>query len=303
MKRILGRGLAWVTLALLVAAFWGEAVQATPQPPSCTNIVANGSFETDAAWERPRTALQAIYVTGPFVPDGDGPLAGGRALRLGTLVPASEPSYSSARQVVNIPADAGYVELSLAVWLYSQDTDGGDRQEVLLLTDTGNIRAPLWRVMPAQHSPRWQRIRRDLTPFRGERLILYLNVFNDGDGHPSAMFVDDVQLLVCASAVDIPPSPVAETPTVTATPTATPTAMAPSPSPTPPPTADTPTPQTTATPPAGKTTAEPPQAEPGPNWVRPVALTLGLTVILFVVFFLAAVAVGRLVVQRLAAQA
>jgi len=66
----------------------------------------------------------------------------------------------------------------------------------------------------------WKQRAYDLTPFRGESLVLYFEVFNDSTvaGERTWMFLDDVSLQVCTGPT------ATNTPTVTdpVTPTATP---------------------------------------------------------------------------------
>jgi len=190
------------------------------QQQGCINLVQNGGFEQDAAWERPSTALQAQYVGQDGFPQGGAPHSGQRAVRLGTITPSSHASYSSIRQRIQVPATAKVVTLEFWVWMFSQDTDGGDRQEAYLLNPrTGRIMMRIWRMDPAQNAPNWQVVRADLTPYRGEEVMLYFNVYNDGDDKPSALFLDDVRALACTT-----PTP---TPTFTPLPSPTPTPLTP----------------------------------------------------------------------------
>lgn len=190
----------------------------TIQEPECVELVQNGGFEQDVAWIRPRTPIQAQYVGAPGFPQGGRPHTGQRAMRLGTTIPTPRASYSSIRQRIQIPATAKVVTLEFWVWLSSQDTNGGDRQEAYLLNPmTGRVMVRLWRVAPAQHAPKWELIRVDLTPYAGKEVLLYFNAYNDGDSGPTAIFLDDVHMTACSS---LRPTP---TPTVTLRPSPTPT--------------------------------------------------------------------------------
>ncbi len=165
----------------------------------------NSSFEEDGGWNLPHTRLWPAYV-GPFAfPNGGKPHSLQRAVRLGATEPIDPPSYSSASQVITLPLDARTVTLEYWVWTFSQDPDGGDRQEVFLLDPEGrSIQKVIWRAIPAQNARRWERHTFDLTPYRGRRFLLYFNVFNDGDNRVSAMFLDDVRVWACYTA---PPAP------------------------------------------------------------------------------------------------
>ena len=204
----------------------------TPWPAWCRNIVRNPDFESDEGWQLPRTRLWPAYV-GPFAfPNGGRPHSFQRAVRLGATAPIDPPSYSSASQLITLPADARTITLEYWVWTFSQDDNGGDRQEVLLLDpETRRVRVRVWQAIPAQNARKWERHTFDLTPYRGQSFILYFNVYNEGDNRVSAMFLDDVRVWVC---YDVFPTPVLihmpdlqhnnpRPPTPTSTPSTTPT--------------------------------------------------------------------------------
>lgn len=196
----------------------------TPLPETCRDMIQNQGFESRDGWELPHTPYRPSYVNAGGFPSGAGPKAGEWALRLGTLVPGDPRSYSSARQIVEIPANALMAQLEFWRWTFSTDTNGGDRQELLLLhPDTRRLIAVLWRAAPAENRRAWEQTKIDLLNYRGGRYLLYFNVYNDEDTAVSAMFVDEVHLIVC-----VPPTP---------TPVPTPTSPPPPPTPTPTPTA------------------------------------------------------------------
>lgn len=185
----------------------------------CTDVIRNGDFRTQDGWDLPRTHIQGAIVDAQAFPlnEQGTPVATPHstpfALRLGAIEPVDPPSYSSARQVVNIPANATSARITFYVWTFSQDTLG-DRQEVYLLNPhTLRILHRLWRASPALNERKWVKISRDLLPYRGGQYVLYFNAYNDGDNKVTALFVDDVELQVCV--------PVEVTPTPTPSPTAT----------------------------------------------------------------------------------
>ncbi len=196
----------------------------TPWPEPCQDLIQNPGFESRDGWDLPNTPYRSAYVDASGFPSGAGPKEGQWALRLGTIQPGDPRSYSSARQVVTLPANATMARLEFWRWTFSTDTDGGDRQELMLLDPaTEQVVAVLWRARPAENHRAWEQMVLDLLNYRGGRYILYFNVYNDDDVHVTAMYLDEVHLIVC-----VPPTP---------TPVPTPT-----PPPPPPPTA-TPTPQ------------------------------------------------------------
>src|SRR5690606_3545198 len=90
---------------------------ATPMPsatptrlPGCVNLIANGGFETNAAWQINNTVYPAGFVSFPVY-------AGARALRAGIVHPPDNVySYSSAQQTIFIPAGPPAVRLSFRLF-------------------------------------------------------------------------------------------------------------------------------------------------------------------------------------------
>jgi hypothetical protein len=68
---------------------------------------------------------------------------------------------------------------------------------------TNQVMATLWRN-PVSNDRRWLQLNVDLSSFRGYAFDLYLNVFNDGQGGRSAVYVDDVAFQICAPAPQVP---------------------------------------------------------------------------------------------------
>ena len=170
---------------------------ATPTTPAnCTNLLSNGGFESDGSWLLGSVdALPQIITSQQH--------SGARAMQLGNPPTAGldEQSYSSIRQPVTIPANATTVILrwwSLAGTQETASADPGtvaDRQEVLLFNQSEQPLAVIQRMR--RNDSGWQEASVDLTPYRGQNLYLYLNVFNDGNGTPTWMYVDDIQLNAC----------------------------------------------------------------------------------------------------------
>jgi hypothetical protein len=211
---------------------------------ACSDVITNGGFETDEAWQLPVTEYTAAYSTAAAH-------SGLQSVRTGITIPADNRySYSSARQMVTIPADS--TSATLRVWLYPLSDEvltkanlqqgiqpladrptgpefgtefiAGDAQYVLVLdpgpdpedpVDDTLIEILLWMRSDAQQ---WQFYTYDLLKYAGETIKIQVGTYNDGFAGASAMYADDVALEACD---DVIPAP---TPTPT-----------PSPSPTPPP--------------------------------------------------------------------
>ena len=210
----------------------------------CSDVIINGGFETEAAWQLPVTEYTAGYSTAAAH-------SGLQSVRTGITNPVDNRySYSSARQMVTIPADS--TSATLRVWLYplsdevltkatlqkgilplaSRPTEPefgtqfitGDVQYVLVLdpgpdpvdpVDDRLIETLLWMRSDAQQ---WQVYNFNLLHYAGRTIKIQVGTYNDGYAGASAMYADDVALEVCDGVIPAP------TPTPT-----------PSPSPTPPP--------------------------------------------------------------------
>ncbi len=253
---------------------------ATALPFSCTEQVSNGSFEQTAAWTFAPTATQGSYTTTqmhtgaraarlgiapptaslgsaallrpatPLKPVSDratpplGPVSDRAAETnlLGELAPAAA-SYSTAYQTLTVPASAPSVTLSFWYRPGAESTAGADYQRVLLLNADYSYRATVLQVL--ENASAWRQATFDLTPYRGQTLVLYFEVYNDDTtfGPKAWTYLDDVSVLACSGV----------TPTATPTPTASPTVS------------PTPTSQPTHTPTATPTISQPPTATPTPT--------------------------------------
>ena len=120
-------------------------------------------------------------------------------MRLGITDQSDTESYSSIYQEVTIPGDT--VSATLSFWYYPlcQDTVEYDWQGVAIF-DPDWSQPPLAWAMPqvCSDSQTWTHHTFDLTPYKGQTIIVYFNVKNDGvDNLKTAMYVDDVSVQVC----------------------------------------------------------------------------------------------------------
>ena len=140
---------------------------------------------------------------------------GEQSMRAGIDKGENKFSYSSASQTLAIPADAGNATLRFYIYPVSgetlvvaqrrafpqgrlsadQPTATGDAQYLLLIDEEEHILWPalFWELSNAQ---RWQPHRYDLTSCAGQTLTLHFGVRNDGTGGRTAMYVDNVSLIV-----------------------------------------------------------------------------------------------------------
>lgn len=150
--------------------------------------MVNGDFESEGGWIFSHTRHPASYTT--QVVHG-----GARAARIGIVTGVDRYSYSSVVQLVTIPADARRATLTYWVYPTSEDVFPRDMQMVLVLNERFRTRAIVDRTL--SNARQWVQRSYDMTPFAGRTVYVYFGVYNGGrTGKPSAMYVDDVSLIV-----------------------------------------------------------------------------------------------------------
>ena len=219
--------------------------------PVCQDLIANGGFEADAAWQMPNTPRPADYTTALA-------RSGQRSMRLGIDLGENVRSYSTAWQPFHVPADASNPVLSF--WYYPKSGDTVGDYVYSLITDEGGTLQD-WVFMVRSDAQSWIYKEHSLGAYVGRDIRVYFGVYNDGDGGVTAMYVDDVSALVCG----LGPTPTVA-PTATQTPESTPT-----PSPTVPVTA-TPSPSPTGT---YTVTPTPTATQPATSTPTPTATQTG----------------------------
>lgn len=204
---------------------------AVPGAPSgnCDVILLNGDFETDSNW-----ICGADPVPGTYA--GAQKYTGLRSMQLGNP-PGYRPdveAYSSARQLITISSSSTVAQLRWFHFYQSQEppTDSpsinSDRQELILLNPDLSTLAVLHRVRRTDGGFLEEVV--DLTPYRGRSFYVYFNVFNDGNGQRTWMWLDNARVFVCyPDGLVFEPLPLwtpSPTPMPLPSPTATPTPLA-----------------------------------------------------------------------------
>ncbi len=119
----------------------------SPIPPNCMDILTNGDFEWDGAWNLGGTPLVPFYA-GPPNPV----LSGNRSMALGAVLsstPSNVASYSSIQQAVTIPATAQTAQIRFWYFPSSTAAAGGLNRQELVLLDPLNYEETIevpWRV-------------------------------------------------------------------------------------------------------------------------------------------------------------
>lgn len=191
----------------------------TPVPEGCSvsMVLNNGSFELPVGSQN-----DWILGNDPVPPELSGATSqdGLRSLLMGNPPDSGRPNmetYSSARQLVTLPSAALTAQLR---WHHRSHSEEGfnptpsrtqDRQELILLYPDLSTKRILYRRLI--NNGVWNQETVDLTHFIGQSFYVYFNVYNDGMGGRTWMYLDNVSLQVCFS----PPTP-SPTPTATHTP-------------------------------------------------------------------------------------
>ncbi len=181
---------------------------------SCTNLLTNSNMEANSGWLFGNSPVPPRYATDRY----HSPY---RSVLLGIVAGPNQRSYSSMTQYVSVPMGS-YLRLRAHVYPLSQPYDGDDAQELIILNSQGN---PIYRAWTSiSNANAWQTLEFDLSQYMGMTIGVYFNVFNDGAGGVSAMYIDDVTLELCpgSSSPTVSPTPTSGFPTATPTPTNTP---------------------------------------------------------------------------------
>ena len=117
-------------------------------------------------------------------------------MRLGITYQSDATSYSSVYQAVTIPGDT--VSATLSFWYHPLCQDDADDWQAAIIYDQ-NWGLLDW-AMPktCSDSQTWTHHTFDLTSYKGQTIILYFNVYNNGVGNlKTAMYLDDVSVQIC----------------------------------------------------------------------------------------------------------
>ena len=219
-----------------------ESAGRLPSATSCTELITNTSFETQEGWQRGLTPRTAQYVS-------DTSQHGSWSMLLGVRSPTTDTyCHSSAYQLVHVPADATWVRLGFwykpfseeSPWQKAKDVtwegyapareegsskqagslseaelesglwNAYDWQEALILNSSYGLLEVVMRQR--SNSGTWGYWSHDLSAYRGQDIVIYFNVFNNGWGGRTRMYIDDVSVLSCDDALARTPTP---TPTST----------------------------------------------------------------------------------------
>ena len=185
---------------------------------ACQELLLNGNLEGSGGWRFGVTPAPGTVVDTPVH-------AGAFAIRIGIAGSTNVVAYSTAYQTVTLPANAE--QILLTYWERPSATgDSGDYREVVALrSDLTPLRSLTRQAGPGDEQ--WAQRSFDLSDLRGQTLVLYLNVYNNGSGATLVNYLDDLSLQSCDNTTPATPMPTMTavvTPTVPA-PTATATPL------------------------------------------------------------------------------
>jgi hypothetical protein len=183
------------------------------QMAACQELLVNGDLEGSGGWRFGVTPAPGSVV--------DTPVHGGNfAIRLGIAVGTNTVAYSTAYQTVDLPATAE--QITLTYWERPGATgDSGDYREVIALRPNFTALRSLERKTGAGND-QWTQRAFDITDLRGQSIVLYFNVYNNGSGATLVNYLDDLTLQSC-DATTPPTATALPSATATPTPTLTPT--------------------------------------------------------------------------------
>ena len=160
---------------------------ATPVATATTfhlQLVANPGFESDTDWVRLGGAAptySTVYAHG-----------GTRSMHLGIDAPYVGRVWSSVQQTVQLPPHLAAAELRFYFFPAGWPFDNDDLYlYIRRASDSVVLTSERW--MEWQQA--WHLHTLDLTPYAGERIVLQIGLYNDGQG-VTAVYLDDVELWV-----------------------------------------------------------------------------------------------------------
>lgn len=192
-----------------------RALHAPDEANACQNLLLNGDWEGSGGWLFGPTPARGTVVETPVH-------GGTHAVRLGVADGSTNVfAHSTAYQRVTIPANAQTV--TLTYWEKAGGgSDGVDYREILLLRTNYTTLRQVERTSE-RGNDQWSARSFDLSTFRGQTVVVYFNVFNNGGGTRMVNYVDDIALTSCDSAGEQPTSTPTGSATATPMPSATPT--------------------------------------------------------------------------------
>ncbi len=163
----------------------------------CGNIVVNESINVGAGgWDFITTGFDATVFAGTDTTIFYSTPSSGRT-GIDPALAVNELSDSKARsQVYHVPSDADTAFMGLWVYQLATGVPGeGDHQYIEIL-DEGNVVQDTLLFANA-NTAAWNYIEFPLESYIGDSIKIQIRTLNDGSGGVSAMYFDDVMLVIC----------------------------------------------------------------------------------------------------------
>ncbi len=161
-------------------------------PPTCSDLVVNGGFETGTPYPWVEQGTHIVYSSQeyPNVMTRSGNWAGW----FGGYSNADDILY----QDISLPRDAD--ELTVDFWVFMR-TQAFDRPRhflyVTLEDEAGHVLEHIATLHNLSPQNRWIRVRWDVTPYKGRRVRLLFHARTDNTQDLTNFYVDDVALVSC----------------------------------------------------------------------------------------------------------
>jgi hypothetical protein len=148
-------------------------------------VIINPSFETNEAWQIPRTAYPGGYSTEQVH-------TGSRSMRLGITSGDNIYSWSSCQQAIQMPT--GLAQADLSFYYFPMIDTPGDWLYVCILDANSEVTLQCESWIAPNGS--WQQRTFSLLSYAGLQIKVHFTVKNDGVGGLSSVYLDDVELWV-----------------------------------------------------------------------------------------------------------
>lgn len=159
--------------------------------PESRQLLLNPSFEEDASWV-PEGGIAPVYTMARAH-------SGVRSMRLGIILPQSQPIWSSIWQEVELPSQITAAHLALHYFPVGWPQDRDDLYlYVTRASDGTTLLVQRWMQWDQTWYPYTVDLLSALQAYAGQRIRLRIGVYNDGDGM-TAVYLDDVELWVVGS--------------------------------------------------------------------------------------------------------
>lgn len=167
-------------------------------PGECRELIVNGNCESSVpSWVFVPTEYTAGYSSAQVH-------GGTRSLRTGIETGSPKYSYSAAQQAIDVPLEAEH--LTLSFWYYAQATGpqgDSDKDYALIFDQYGHTHYLTWITYPSTNDRTWkQAVFTEqsfpaLLQFRGQRIYVHFETYNNSWGGIAAMYTDDVSFQAC----------------------------------------------------------------------------------------------------------